>query len=401
MLTGQAVGCMKLGFVKRKTAHQWGGDLAAMDSLCAGLKELGVEVQIGTCAAEVGSCDFILLFNASLDLKEDCAWLQAAGKRFGVIGFYDNRSRHYSYCCGFVHCVTACLQGSPFYRLEQLYENPEIATLFSYEPPPVAFDFLRGAEICIATSKEEALWMEEDFPGCRTEVLYLDSGISKAEVENKSRAFLEWTGLSEGEYVLQVGRIEMRKNQLASLLAMRDEPMPLVFIATQSFNAAYEKMVLEMAAAIRRAPTLVISQTLHEEKRGSLRVIRMPGGEKLPRELLLSAYQNAGLHLHPAFCELPGLTYLESAQLGVPTVASAWATIKEYFIDPNTNAYTLDDRIAYALPYHIPALTELVREQFGKKVDKTVFHPAFQRTKKEVAAMVLSWIGGKRCESGL
>src|SRR5262249_28259494 len=118
---------------------------------------------------------------------------------------------------------------------------------------------------------------------------------------------------------------------------------------------------------------------------GSLRILQMPQGQKLPQPLLISAYQNAGLNLHPAFCELPGLTCLEAAKLGVPTVASEWTTLRDYFTDPVTHAYTLDDRITYVSPYHISAITDKIQEQFGKKIDKHFDHPLFHRTKIDVA----------------
>ena len=98
-----------------------------------------------------------------------------------------------------------------------------------------------------------------------------------------------------------------------------------------------------------------------------------------------------GRHLHPAFCELPGLTYLEAAKLGVPTVASEWTTIRDYFTDPETQQSTLDDRIVYASPHHVQRLKELVLQQFGKKFKK-MDHPAFRRTKADIAIELLAAI---------
>ncbi|MES2121812.1 MAG: glycosyltransferase [Chlamydiota bacterium] len=372
---------MRVGFVRKRAQGQWGGDLAAVRSLRAGLKELGHAVEIASASTDLTECDFILLANASHDLREDCAHLLASGIPFGVIGFHENLERQYSHCCSFVHCAME--------NPERLIENPEMVELFGYTPPARAvgvMDFLQKAQVCIATSPTEARWIQEDFPECRTEVLYLNPRITECA---SSSSFLDWTGLKKGEYVLQVGRIEMRKNQLASLLAMREEQMPLVFIATQSFNAAYEKMFFEAVVQWRRAPTWVISQTHANQERGCLRILGMPNAEMLTSEMLLSAYAHAGLHLHPAFCELPGLTYLEAAKLGIPTVASEWATIKDYFIDPATGQYTLDDRIAYALPYHIPAIREQIHLQWSKTFDPKVSHPALDRTSRDVAAALI------------
>jgi hypothetical protein len=78
------------------------------------------------------------------------------------------------------------------------------------------------------------------------------------------------------------------------------------------------------------------------------------------------------------------LTYLEAAKLGVPIVASEWATIREYFTDQITKASTLGDQITYVIPYHINTITEHVTRQFGRKIEKNT-HPIFHRTKIDVA----------------
>lgn len=381
---------MKIGIITRTNDQKWGGDLTALYSIYDGLKTIGEDVIIGRTVEEVLQADFIFLSNTSFDLTGDYQTVKKHGKRYGVIGFHSDRPKYYSPCYGFANFVGLCLeQGRNFYSLEQLFENPDIVEFFSYAPPPMFeenYAILNEAEICIATSPTEAATVRRDSPECRAEVVYLDCGIPDSYVGQKNHSFLEWSGLKEGEYVLQVGRIELRKNQLASVLALRDLDMPLVLIATESFYPAYEKICLEAIKKLRKAPTFVISQNLPSEKRGSLHILQMPHAQKLPLEMLVSAYQNAGLLLHPAFCELPGLTYLESAKLGVPTVASEWTTIKDYFTDPITQEYTLDDRIIYTPPHHINILTDQIKKHFGKKVDTRFAHPIFQRTKADVAA---------------
>lgn len=381
---------MKIGIVTRKTEPKWGGDLTALYSFYEGLREIGQDVIIGKTVEDVLSADFIFLSNTSFYLKGDYDIVTKNNKRFGVIGFHADRSKYYSPCYGLANFVTLCLeqQDQSFYRLEQLFENPDIIEFFSYAPPSLFeenYAILGKAEVCIATSATEAETMQRDSPECRAKVVHLECGIPDSYVGQKNSCFLDWSGLKEREYVLQVGRIELRKNQLASILALRDLDMPLVFIATESFCPAYEKICLEAIRKLRKGPTFVISQNLLSTHEGSLRILQMPEGRKLPMEMLISAYQNAGLHLHPAFCELPGLTYLEAAKLGVPTVASDWTTIKDYFTDPVTQKSTLDDRIVYAPPHHINTLTEQVLKHFGRKVDMSFFHPIFYRTKADVA----------------
>lgn len=381
---------MKIGIVTRKNEQKWGGDLAALYTIYEGLKAIDQDVIIGKTVEELQAADFIFLANTSFPLKEDLASIRKYKKRFGIIGFHGDRAQYYNPCYAFANFIGLCIeqQEFPFYTIDQLIENPESIHFFSYAPPPLFeenFPILESAEVCIATSPTEAATMKRDSPGCNPYVVYLDCGIPDSEVLQTRPDFLQWTGLSQGEYVLQIGRIELRKNQLASLIALRDLPMPLVYIATESFYPHYEQMLFKAIAKFRKAPTIVISQNLKSSTQGPLRILQMPRAEKLSSAMLISAYQNAGLHLHPAFCELPGLTYLEAAKLGVPTVASEWTTIRDYFTNHDTQASTLDDRIVYTPPHHIHAMTEQVKKQFGKKIDKTFSHPIFRRTKADVA----------------
>ncbi len=382
---------MKIGIVTRKCELKWGGDLKALYTFYEGLKEIGQDAIIGKTVEELLDADFIFLSNTSFELKTDYAALKAHRKRFGIIGFHSDRLKYYSPCYGFANFVGLCLaqkEGFSFYRLEQLLEDPNVIELFSYSPPAMFEEnhvILEEAEICIATSPTEAETMRRDSPGCKAHSIFLECGIPDHFVKQNNPSFLQWTGLKKGEYVLQVGRIELRKNQLASILAMRNLQIPLVFIATESFYPRYEQLCLDAIRKWRKAPTFVISQNLPDSLEGNLRILSMPENAKLSFEMLVSAYQNAGLHLHPAFCELPGLTYLEAAKLGVPTVASEWTTIRDYFIDPATRASTLDDRIVYAPPHHINTISDKVVHQFGKKFDTSFDHPIFRRTKADTA----------------
>ena len=177
---------------------------------------------------------------------------------------------------------------------------------------------------------------------------------------------------------------------MSTILATMDFGAPLVFIATKTRNKLYESLCLEAALRFRKGPTLIISQDLPYMKRGPVEVIPMPNGDKISDETVSSAFAHAALHCHPAFTETPGYTYLESARLGIPTIASEWATIKDYFIDQKTGESTLDDRIEYALPYDLLHLKALVEKKFGKTYPPCFDHPVFQRTKRDMAEEILA-----------
>ncbi len=380
---------MKLGIVTRKDEKEkWGGDLKAIYSIHEGLKEIGQDVLLGKTAEELENVDFVLLSNICCDLKEDFVAIQKMHKSFGVICFHEDRDQYYGPCYGFAHYVGLCLH-QPEQLLEQLFENPEIVYYFSYQSPSFFqenFSILNQAKICIATSQTEKQTLQRDCPECPTEAIQLDCGISDHFLKQNDDLFLKWTGLKHKEYILQVARIQPRKNQLATILAMKDLDIPLVFIATEtSIYSSYEKLCFQAIKKWRKAPTIIISQAHENRTDGNLQILKMPNGEILPFSMLVSAYQHAGLMVHPAFCELPGLVYLEAAKLGIPIIASEWTTVKDYFTDPITGRYSLDDRISYVLPHHVKILENMILSHFGKKVDKNFIHPIFQRQKSDVA----------------
>ncbi len=383
---------MKLGIVTRKDEKEkWGGDLKALYGIYQGLKEIGQDVVLAKTAEELKDADFIFLSNSPLDLREDFAAVKKSGRPFGVFCMHEDRVKYYGLCYGFAYYIGLCL--NHFACLDRLFQHPEVAQYFSCAiPEPILgnISILGQADVCIATSPMEKDTLQRDFPECRAEVVYLDCGIPNVGTADDS--FLQWTGLKRGEYALQVGRLELRKNQLATVLAMKDLDIPLVFIATKETNNSYENMVVDAIKKWRKAPTLMITQTSEPAKEGNLQILSMPGEKILPYSMLISAYQNAGLLIHPAFSELPGLTYLEAAKLGVPIIASDWATIKDYFTDPVTGKYTLDDRIAYVEPHHVKDLEALIPKQFGKKIDRNFAHPIFQRKKSDVANDLLKVI---------
>jgi glycosyltransferase involved in cell wall biosynthesis len=377
---------MKIGILTRKDEHKWGGDLKALYAIHESLKAVGQDVVIAKTVEELAHVDFIFLSNTSFVLKEPYEYVKKIGKPYGVIPFHCDRGKYYSSCYGFAHFVGSCLYQDndlQFYHLDQLIEDPEIIQFFPYvhsslfeENLPV----LDNANLCIATSRIEANTIQRDCPSANVKVVPLECGIP--ELDGTDNSFLEWTDLKKGEYVLQVGRIELRKNQLGSILAMRDLDMPLVFIATQSFYPRYMQLCLDAIRKWRKAPTLVISQDHRDHEDGMLRILQMPEQKKLPIQMLISAYQNAGLYIHPAFCELPGLIYLEAAKLGTPIVASHWTTISDYFTEPC-------NQIVYTEPHHVRAITHAIQRQFGRKFEQFP-HPIFSRTKADVGRDLLA-----------
>ncbi len=367
------------------------GDIISLKTIKQGLEELGHEVTMTDSPDQVIDADFVFLANTCHDLTSYYHVIKLIQKPYGLIGFHEDYIKYFGPSRGFYHYITNNLFDQPHdtYSIEKLLENPDIIYYLATQPRANAianYEVMKNAKVCIANSPTEALTMRRDCPSANVQWVYLQPGQLVEKDYPYSDDFLKLTGLTKGEYILQIGRMQPRKNQLATILATRNLEHPLVFITSDIFSDS-RQFALTCLSAIqkwRKAPTIILSKDLPDGQEGQLRIIHLSDERTIDHNCLISAYQNAGLHLHPAFYELPGFTYLEAAKLGIPSIASSWTTIKDYFTDPETAQYMLDDRIVFAQPHHINALEALIKKQFGKKYPAST-HPIFERQPIDVA----------------
>ena len=383
---------MRFAFVRPSGYSPWGGDLKAISDIRLGLRDFGHESFVTSDPMEALKADSIFFIGTLLDQSAHLNFMRLMGREYGVIPFHEDHLLFSGASYGFAYYVSSILdrrveEGHPF-SLEALLERPHL--IFYYDrmrPINVLqnFEFLKNAKTIIANSHTEQQTLFRDVPGCNAKVVYWAAGHAGDLKKEPTDAFLRFAGVKKGQYMIQIGRMTLRKNQLATLLATRDIDVPLVFIAMDHCEPSYEAVFFAAAQKWRKAPTLVISQHLTKShSKGAVKVIPTPGGKILSKEMLLSAVSHAGLHIHPAFYELPGYTYLESARFGVPTIASSWGSLKDYFNAFPSTKYTLDDRIEYALPFDVEALKGLAEKKFGKQYSPLPFHPIYQRSSTDV-----------------
>ncbi len=108
------------------------------------------------------------------------------------------------------------------------------------------------------------------------------------------------------DFILCVGAIDRRKNQLTLIEALKGDDLPLVLIGP-SFEPDY-------LAACKKAGGDWVTFT-----------------DRLPSELVASAYQAASVHVLPSFAEGAALANLEAAVAGCPMVVSNRSSEFEYF----------------------------------------------------------------------
>lgn len=380
-----------IAFLRPSSYHPWGGDLKALLDLQQGMKELGKEVIITSDLSKALSSDLLFFIGTLIDQTAHMHCMDLLQKEYGVIPFHEDYLLYAGASFGFFYFIAKALvqesTGSFSFDLEDLIERPHLIYYFDQMRPLHAlnnYSFLKRAKAIIANSSTEEQTLQRDAPGCNTKVVHWAAGHVSELTKLPDDSFLKWTDLQSQNYILQIGRLSSRKNQLATLLATKDLDIPLVFIAMDRANPAYQNLFLEAALRWRRSPVLLITQTPMEGN-AKVKVLSTKDRAILPQEMLLSALFHAGLHLHPAFYELPGYTYLESSFFGVPTIASSFGSLKDYFIDPLTKDYLLDDRISYLLPYDLKAIEKEVIKKWGSRYPMNLQIPIYQRTIKDVA----------------
>ncbi len=164
------------------------------------------------------------------------------------------------------------------------------------------------AEALVGTGSTETIALHRDYPGSKLITDYRCG----CEVSNETpdpEMFRRFSGLKD--FVLCVGRLEWRKNQLMLLKALEESDLPLV-LATGGFTyqADYEALCRKFT---RKGKTLFLP--------------------KIEPELLASAFAASTVHVLPSFFELPGLVSLEAAKYGTNVVVSDYGTIRDYLGD--------------------------------------------------------------------
>jgi glycosyltransferase involved in cell wall biosynthesis len=125
-------------------------------------------------------------------------------------------------------------------------------------------------------------------------------------------------------YIVEVARIESKKNQLAVIEALWDDPVDLVFVGQESpyFESDY-------AARCRAAG----------ERRGRTHFLGW-----LPKVELPLVYAASAAHILPSWNELPGLASLEAGACGANVISTKYSPMAEilgpaaFIVDPYDRA---------------------------------------------------------------
>lgn len=295
-----------------------GGDTVLMDRLKHALLGLGHHVDTDPeAAADAGRYDVVHLFNLTLPdaLRPLALEADSRGVPFVIHGLQEDWPRFRNRALATAIVLEKYVASGQ--SRSRLVPALEMARQCPAAVMPICPEASLAASI-LCTGNVEADLVRKFLPGTRTDVVRLGAwdGMASQSPESPDGADTGAAGdfrraFGVDEFVLCVGRLEPRKNQLMLLAALEEEDLTIVFAdGGYNYDPGYAEACRRFA---RRGRTLFTG--------------------KLPATLLRSAYAGARVCCLPSWYELPGLATLEAALRGRNVVAGAWGTIQEYLAE--------------------------------------------------------------------
>ncbi|MEI7751819.1 MAG: glycosyltransferase [Candidatus Omnitrophota bacterium] len=178
---------------------------------------------------------------------------------------------------------------------------------FPYLPSPRK-RMMDIADVLMPNSESEAQQLERFFQAPRSKISVIPNAVAPVFADAKPDLFIAKYGLKD--FVLCVGRIEPRKNQLGMIRALSGTLLPFVLIGDPV------KTYPEYYQACRKAagPNIHFLGNIPHES-----------------ELLRSAYAACNTFLLASWLETPGLAALEAGLAGAKIVITQEGATREYF----------------------------------------------------------------------
>lgn len=322
-----------------------GGDVIQLEAIRPYLQEMGVITELtGEEAPDLSGYDLVHTIN--LDLPEDpyrhCLHAHAQGKPIALSTVHTDMREFLEW------------GDTDYWRLPEPGEGlPESQPA----PPSDPVELRRrareqvqrqllidGSDSYLPNAQVDAAYLQHGFGLDLSRTVVVPNGVREAFFEARPDLFIEKYGLRD--FVLCVGRVEKKKNQLSLIAALRGSGLPLVIVGRGN---PPEYMELCRRYADKNVHFL----------------------EGLSEEELISACAAAQVHALVSWMELPGLTTLEAVAAGCNVVSTDRGSPSEYlqdmawYIDPRRPESI---REAVLAAYHAPKSDRLrahIRERFS------------------------------------
>jgi len=215
----------------------------------------------------------------------------------------------------FFSCVAGSLhfckylqeRGLPLVITSSLWINDSTKHLY---PISEILAQLSIADVIVANSRAECDALADILSVPRARFVPVMNGVdARFATQGEANAFRREFGI-DGPFILNVGNIERRKNQLNLVRALARYDLPLVIIGR-----------------IREAD---YAEEVFAEGGGCTRFL---GSFRHDDPVLASAYAACSVFALPSTCETPGLAALEAAAAGASIVVTRIGSAREYFND--------------------------------------------------------------------
>lgn len=315
---------MKIAMILRPDADRvFGGDTLAMQKLSAAMRGAGADVFLGRQEEMPPAREFDLLHIftvAPVDHSQRMvAWAQRGGAAIVFSPLYYSDFRDW-----FERAIVAAPRWRALARrlgkarAWALYRAWQTARQPTQQTWRLGRAGLLAATVIATTSRWENAWVAGHFrlPAAtrarmRISPLGIDADLyGQTFTEAELAAFRRKYDLQPG-YVCQVARIEEKKNQLAVIQALYDDPVPLVFVGKDSpyYAPGYADRCRELGA-----------------RRGRVKFLGW-----LPEAELPLLYAAGAAHILPSWVELPGLSSLEAGAAGARIISTQVSALRELF----------------------------------------------------------------------
>jgi glycosyltransferase involved in cell wall biosynthesis/Tfp pilus assembly protein PilF len=308
---------------RANTFTQRGGDTVVMERLRDGLEKRGISVTIDLeCREDPKGYNLVHLFNFALpDMVRRCGeQAHRAGVPFVVTTLYEDVPTFHNQSWAVGRSLIeyqAQKQQSSWWR-ENRVDTSTIARSGRFENTWTA----EHAAMLFTNGHEESRAVRRDYPkATRCREVFLGCVTS---AQGDPKLFEKEYGVKD--FVLCVGRLETRKNQLMLLKALEQSECTVVLAAGGfSYQPEYERAVSNFK---RKGRTIILG--------------------RISDEMLASAYAAAKVHALPSWYELPGLVSLEAALQGCNLVVTDRGTTADYLDRYAYYCNPADERTIYA-----------------------------------------------------
>lgn len=180
---------------------------------------------------------------------------------------------------------------------------------------------LSFADMVVASSQTEAFHLYRVFGVPRNKLRIVPVGVSESFADASKKLFVEKYNLED--FIICVGRVEHRKNQLSLLRATKDLGIPVVIIGDYSVDPEYYRRCLQVG----HPNVYFLGRIEHNDP------------------LLKSAYAASRILAMPSTVETPGLVALEGGLAGARLVVTKFGNTREYFREyaVYVNPYSVND----------------------------------------------------------